>query len=89
MDVNFDTEIIASGGNFITALSTDIINITADMDIGIGVENIYHGATTVIPSVVAQELHTENKLVERDIIIEEIPYSRVTNLAGGWTVTIA
>ena len=87
-DVNWITDLTATSTELVTAVSTEIINLDADLDVGYGHVNIYTGATTVIPSVVAQELATENKLVERDIIIEEIPYSAVTNPAGGYTVNI-
>jgi len=88
-DVNWITDLTATSTDLVTAVSTEIINLDAELDVGYGHVNIYTGATTVIPSVVAQELATENKLVEQNIIVEEIPYSQVSNPAGGWTVTIA
>lgn len=49
----------------------------------------YEGDYTVIPSRHEQTLATANKLLEQDIVIKEVPYSEVGNLAGGSTFYIA
>lgn len=48
----------------------------------------YAGPYTVIPGVESQTLDTSNKLMQADLIVKEIPYVEVTNLANGKTVTI-
>lgn len=48
----------------------------------------YDGSYRVRPLITAQTLATNNKLMHSDLIIEEIPYSEVTNGVGGMTVTI-
>ena len=50
---------------------------------------VYNGSYTVIPSTSDQTLETAGKLLEQNTIIEEIPYSVVSNDKGGSTVTIA
>lgn len=87
-DVNWTTDITVSGADFVSSIDTELINVNAEIDIGMGMPVIYTGATTVIPSVTEQELETENKLVLQNITIEQIPYSAVSNVAGGYTVNI-
>lgn len=50
---------------------------------------IYAGDTVVIPKVEKQELETKNTTVKENIIVEKIPFSKVSNSAGGNTVVIA
>lgn len=88
-DVNWTTELSVDPVQFATGMETDIIEIDAPMEIGVGLPDYYTGATTVIPSVVEQILETADKLMRDNITVEEIPYSQVSNPAGGWTVTIA
>ncbi len=49
---------------------------------------VYKGAYTVIPSTSDQTLETAGMLLEQDTLIEEIPYSVVSNNMGGLTATI-
>ena len=53
------------------------------------VGDIYDGETVVIPAAFRQQvLNTQNKLVLDDITVMEIPYTEVSNLSGGTTVSI-
>lgn len=54
---------------------------TADYD-------VYEGAYKVIPSVSSQTLDTANKLMQSDVIVEQIPYAEVSNTSGGKTASI-
>lgn len=48
----------------------------------------YDGSYIVIPQIDKQILDTSNKVMRTDLVIEQIPYAEVTNLANGTTVTI-
>jgi hypothetical protein len=48
----------------------------------------YDGAYEVTPKFVAQTLPTAEKLMTKDLTIEEIPYAEVSNNSGGKTVII-
>ena len=48
----------------------------------------YHGEYVVIPKTYAQYLDTDNKVMEDDVTVTEIPYAEVGNIYGV-TVTIA
>lgn len=49
---------------------------------------VYGGKYTVIPSTSDQKLETAGMLMEQDTLIEEIPFSVVSNDMGGSTATI-
>ena len=49
----------------------------------------FDGSYTVTPKTYAQTLVTKNKSMVDDLVIEEIPYSEVSNPSGGNTVNIA
>jgi hypothetical protein len=49
---------------------------------------VYKGTYTVIPNTSDQTLETAGMLMEQDTLIEEIPYSVVSNNSGGTTATI-
>lgn len=48
----------------------------------------YTGDYIVTPSVEEQKLGTRQKLLTKDLTIEKIPYSEVSNVANGITATI-
>lgn len=48
----------------------------------------YTGNYVVTPSVEEQKLATKQKLLIEDLTIEKIPYSQVSNMSNGITVTI-
>lgn len=48
----------------------------------------YDGAYRVTPSVSAQRLDTEGKRMKEDLLVLAIPFSEVSNTAGGNTVYI-
>lgn len=48
----------------------------------------YDGEYEVTPSTKQQTLETESKVMRENVIVEPIPYSEVSNGAGGTTVTI-
>ena len=62
---------------------TTVVSAASDKNVP-----VYKGEYTVIPSAVDQTLDTAGMLMEQDTLIEEIPYSVVSNNAGGSTVTI-
>lgn len=49
--------------------------------------DIYQGVYNVTPSAYAQELQTANKMLERNVVVNEIPYYETHN-ANGITVYI-
>jgi hypothetical protein len=49
---------------------------------------VYKGTYTVIPNTSDQTLETAGMLMEQNTLIEEIPYSVVSNDSGGTTATI-
>lgn len=49
---------------------------------------VYKGTYTVIPNTSDQTLETAGMLMEQDTLIEEIPFSVVSNNVGGSTATI-
>ncbi len=49
----------------------------------------YEGDYAVTPKTEAQTLATKNKSLTDDVVVEEIPYSEVSNPSGGNTVNIA
>ena len=53
-----------------------------------GATNKYDGEYDVTPKVVAQTLPTARKLMQKDLVIEPIPYAEVSNAFNGQTVTI-
>lgn len=55
--------------------------------IGSGVE-VYSEEYDVVPKVIPQSLNTENKILERDVTIESIPYYKVSNVYDGETAII-
>lgn len=48
----------------------------------------YDGVYEVRPTVEDQSLPTKDKLMSKDVHIEEIPYFETTNESGGYTVII-
>lgn len=49
---------------------------------------VYEGSYRVTPAVSSQTLGTAHKLMQADVVVEEIPYAEVTNNSGGKTATI-
>ena len=49
----------------------------------------YQGSYTVIPAVTEQVLATADCVMREDLVIEKIPFFKVSNTKGGDTVTIA
>lgn len=49
----------------------------------------YDGLHTVTPTRSVQRLETKNKIVKKDIVIKEVPFSETSNTAGGTTFYIA
>lgn len=50
--------------------------------------DLYEGAYEVTPRLFLQSLDTNNKILERDVTVYEIPISRTSNPQGGQTVLI-
>lgn len=48
----------------------------------------YTGEYVVTPSTEEQTLNTKNRMMSKDVLIEEIPYYETTNQSGGYTVII-
>lgn len=49
---------------------------------------VYEGSYRVTPAVTPQTLDTSSKLMQADVVVEEIPYAEVKNNSGGKTATI-
>ena len=49
----------------------------------------YDGSYSIIPKVDAQTMATRNKSMIDDVTVEAVPYSEVSNEAGGYTANIA
>ena len=49
---------------------------------------VYTGETVVTPRAYEQVLDTEDTIVLEDITVLEIPYTEVSNIYGGTTVSI-
>lgn len=49
----------------------------------------YEGDYTITPSRYEKVLETANKVLSKDVTINAIPYSEVSNLGGGTTFYIA
>ena len=72
---------ISTGKGF--SLSGDILCNT----VGKGAEE-YTGEYVVIPKIFEQSLNTTGYVMSRDVTVEKIPYSEVSNLYGGLTANI-
>ncbi len=69
--------------------NTDDLELEIDASfISGGLYPTYKGEYTVVPKFVNQELETKNKLLEKNVEVEEIPVQKAENLGGGYTVTI-
>ena len=53
-----------------------------------GNAEIYKGTYEVTPSIQTQTLDTAQKVLEKNVTINKIPYAEVTNNSNGKTVTI-
>lgn len=49
---------------------------------------VYEGSYRVTPALSSQTLGTAHKLMQADVVVEEIPYAEVKNNSGGKTATI-
>ena len=48
----------------------------------------FPGPYEVTPSIIEQSLPTKDMVMDKDLIVKEIPYNAVSNNANGITVTI-
>ena len=48
----------------------------------------YTGEYDVIPNFRLQKLETENKVMEDDVRVHQIPVEKTTNQSGGYTIVI-
>lgn len=71
-------------------LSVGDILLEGELDVGSGgrLPN-FDGEYTVTPKIYAQTLETKNKSMIDDLVVNQIPYSEVSNPSGGNTVNIA
>ncbi len=53
-----------------------------------GDAEVYEGPYTAKPALDAQTLHTAGKVMQKNVQIEEIPITTVSNTAGGNTIII-
>ena len=74
----------------ISELTVTEIHLDGQFSIGTGgrLPN-YDGSYTATPKTVEQTFPTKNKSMTDDFVVEEIPYSEVSNPQGGNTVNIA
>lgn len=64
---------ISSETDFITAHAGNVLPSAAEM---------YDGVYNVTPSLYAQELQTSHKMMERNVVVEKIPYFETSNEHG-------
>lgn len=64
---------ISSETDFITAHAGNVLPSAAEM---------YDGVYNVTPSQYAQELQTSHKMMERNVVVEKIPYFETSNEHG-------
>ena len=91
MDITGETTEIVLGEPKLTIIDeVKLTNRTTARPSASGGTNVpvYKGTYTVIPSTNDQTLETAGMLMEQDTLIEEIPYSVVSNNVGGSTATI-
>lgn len=75
-------------------IDIDIVEENLELDVTEGGGSggslpFYKGPYTVTPKVDEQTLATAQKSMSKDVTVEKIPYSEVTNPSGGTTVNIA
>lgn len=70
--------------------NTGDVRFTQDQYIKIrhGDYDTYDGDYVVIPSAYEQTLDTDHKLMTDDVTVTAIPYTEVSNMSGGYTVSI-
>lgn len=49
----------------------------------------YEGQYEVTPDMDGEQLETSNRLLRNNVVVNPIPYSKVTNPSGGYTAIIA
>lgn len=62
---------------------------TFDVSFGAGIEKEYHGQAEVMPSSEEQVLHTTNRVLTQDIIIDPIPSNYGLVTYNGSTITVS
>ena len=60
-----------------------------DVSFGAGIEKEYHGQTEVIPSQETQVLHTANRALTENIIIDPIPSNYGLITYNGSVITVS
>lgn len=79
-----DINLQSLSGNIITLPA-----ISGQLSIGKTDYPIYRGVYQITPLVGLDIiLQTSNKLMQQDVIVNEIPYYQTSNLSGGYTVII-
>ena len=63
-------------------------NDSATIDLDFGFDAVYTGAYEVGSSLDEQVIQTANKRMMKDIVIDPLPTSKMTNPSGGYTVKI-
>lgn len=81
-------EVNENGTHDVTAFASVNVNVQTGGGAGDSNYEVYEGSYIVTPSVSNQTLDTANKLMQSDVIIEEIPYAEVSNNSGGKTASI-
>lgn len=64
------------------------IDLELSIDQVAGEHGYYHGEYRVIPKFNEQVLETNDKIMQDDVTVEEIPVYKTENLGGGYTVVI-
>lgn len=81
-------EVTENGTHDVTAFASVNVNVQAGGGADDPTYEVYEGAYKVTPSVSNQTLETANKLMQSNVIVEEIPYAEVSNNSGGKTASI-
>ena len=77
----FETKFLNIDSNFLTEFGS-FINSGQNFP-------YYKGDYTVVPSRKITQLETANQILKKDVIVEAVPYSQVSNAVGGATFYIA
>lgn len=58
------------------------------VEVDVGDAERYEGSYNVTPTFEEQKLETKNRVMREDLVVTEIPISRVSNTSGGNTIII-
>ena len=84
---DIDVDVDLDGAKFMLVELTQEDEFTVEFSAGVS-SGDYEGPYEVTPMAREQTLATENKTMESNVTVHATPYSEVSNIYGGETVTI-